>query len=690
MTSSARVPSSLLPVLWLAAALVAGSAAAQGTSLPPAPAPARALDVSALEWTVAAPRIILGETTVVEVKLTARRADGTPLDVAPPRLSASTGSVGPPQRQAPGVWTATFTPPAVAFPHVAILFATIDTAATSAVGFIPLHLWGKGQTTVRTKPGSRVTVFIGNESFGPVAADEDGAARVPIVVPPGPERAMARSVDAVGNESQKTIDLGVPPFNRLALLPLDDVASADGAGEARLLAFVVDKKGQPLYEARFAARASVGEVDPAPVGLSPGMFKLGYRPGKAPRGEATVEVTLEGDPGSVASATVRLLSGRVARARIDAPRATLGADEPRAVVLDVRLFDPAGNAVPAGAATVDVDVGRIEEIAPGPDGGRKVTWVLPAQLPRPGTPPATPPSTTPSTTPSTLSGPGALQQTATLTVRAPSGEVLGTCELVLLPGRPARLALDPLEPVVADGQRSVEVRLRVSDAAGNPLVPTGAALAVPPEAGELLAATVDDKVYRARFVPASRDRQDLVVIQGTLGSLKTKAQVRLLPRSRARLLVGLGVVAGTNYGSLAQAGPDLSLLVRLPGFDGAIHAGLSVSLLQSLQAPAGVDHRSFPLLLEGAWRPLVTPELTFHLGGGLGVVLTDELAKSGGVERRTVLPGAALQAVAGLGYRLGPGFLEVDGRVGSGLTFPEAAVGAPLGAGVVLGYRFGI
>lgn len=678
MTSSARVLSSLLPVLSLLAGVAAGSARAQGG----APAPARALDVSALEWMVAAPRIVLGETTAVEVKLTARRADGTPLDVAPPRLSTSTGSVGPPQRQAPGVWTATFTPPAVAFPHVAILFATIDTAATSAVGFIPLHLWGKGQTTVRTKPGSRVTVFIGNESFGPVAADEDGAARVPIVVPPGPERAVARSIDAVGNESQKTIDLGVPPFNRLALLPLDDVASADGAGEARLLAFVVDKKGQPLYEARFAARASVGEVDPAPVGLSPGMFKLGYRPGKAPRGEARVDVSLAGDPGSVASATVRLLSGRPARARIDAPRTSLGADEPRAVVLDVRLFDPAGNAVPAVAATVDVDVGRIDEIAQSPDGGRKVTWVLPSQLRRP--------ATTPSTTPSTMSGPGALQQTATLTVRAPSGEVLGTRELVLLPGRPARLALDPLEPVVADGQRSVEVRLRVSDAAGNPLVPTGAALAVPPEAGELLAATVDGTVYRARFVPASRDRQDFVVIQGTLGPLQTKAQVRILPRPRARLLVGLGVVAGTNYGPLVQAGPDLSLLVRLPGFDGAVHAGLSVSLLQSLQAPAGVDHRSFPLLLEGAWRPLLTPEMSFHLGGGVGVVLTDELAKSGGVERRTVLPGAAVQAVAGLGWRLGPGFLEVDGRVGSGLTFPEAAVGAPLGAGVVLGYRFGI
>lgn len=683
MPISARFLSALLALTAVLTVVgPSGLARAQARREPTAAAPAgaqlreargRALVVNAFEWQVASPRIILGDTTGVDVVLTARQPDGTPLDVAPPRLSVSTGSVSPPVRRAPGVWTTTFTPAAVSFPHVAILFATIETAATSAVGFVPLRLWGRGQTTVKTKPHSRVTVFIGNESFGPVDADEDGAARVPIVVPPGPERAVARSVDGVGNESQKTIDLGVPPFNRLAMVPLDDVASADGSGEARLLVFVVDKKGEPLYEASFVSRASVGEVDGAPVGLSPGMFRLGYRPGKAARGEARIDVTLDGAPGSAASARVALLSGRPTRASIETPRAALSADEPRAVTLDVRLFDQAGNAVPATAASVDVDYGRIDEMSAAAGGARRVTWVIPPQL-RSG------------------EGGDALEQQATLTVRSPSGDVLGTRSVALLPGKPARLSFDAVEAVVADGQTSVEVRLRASDAAGNVLVPTGASVALASGGGgdELVAGTVDGRHYRIRFIPAARDRQDFAFLDGTMGELKARTRVRLVPRPRPRLLVGPGVTAGSNYGSLLQAGPDLSLLVRLPGLDGAVHAGLSVSMLQALDAPAGVDHRSFPLFLEGAWRPLLTSDVAMHLGAGLGFVLTDELKKVGAEESRLVLPGAAAQAVAGVGYRLGSGFLELDVRAGYALTFPGSDVGAPLGVSGVLAYRFGI
>ena len=113
---------------------------------------------------------------------------------------------------------------------------------------------------------------------------------MPIVVPPGPERAVAKSVDDVGNESQKTIDLGVPTFNRAAMVALDPVATADGSGLARLLVFAVDKKGEPLYQAKLSSKASAGDVDKEPVPLSPGMFLLVYRPGKAQRGSARVDV----------------------------------------------------------------------------------------------------------------------------------------------------------------------------------------------------------------------------------------------------------------------------------------------------------------------------------------------------------------------------------------------------------------
>ena len=619
--------------------------------------PTRTLDVNAFAFEVKEPRIVVGDTASTEIVLTAKTTDGAALDVAPPRLTVSSGSLSAPVRTAPGTWTTVFVPPKEAFPHVVIVFATIETATTSAVGFLPLHLWGKGQTTVHTKPRSQVTVFIGNESFGPVVADADGAARVDIVVPPGPERAVARSVDELGNESQKTIDLGVPPFNRLTMVALDAVAAADGTGEARLLVFAVDKKGDPLYQAKLTSTASVGDVDKEPVGLSPGMFRLGYRPGKAPRGKATVTVSL--DSVSRAQVDIELLSGRPVKAALDSAVSTLSADDPREVIVVLRLFDEANNAVPAQAASVDVDYGRIDAIGDAAGGARKVTWIIPSQTSR---------------------------AKATLTVRTPTGDVLGHRELTLLAGKPAKLTFDAVDPVVADGRSAVDVHLRVVDAAGNPLVPTGAALAIDPQWGQLVAATVDGTLYRARFVAAANDHADFARITGTLGGLTATTDVKIVPRPRSRLLVGVGATAGSNYGSLIQAGPDVSLLVRLPGFDGSAHAGLSVSVLQAVRAPAGVDHRSFPLSLEGAWRPLLSPDLALHVGAAAGFVLSDEVKSN----TRFVQPGAFAQAVVGAGYRVGPGFVELDVRAGYGVTFAVTDVGLPLGAGVVLGYRFGI
>jgi hypothetical protein len=350
------------------------------------------------------------------------------------------------------------------------------------------------------------------------------------------------------------------------------------------------------------------------------------------------------------------------RATLDTPKSALSADDERAVAVDLRVFDEGGNAVPAQAAAVDVDYGRIDHVEPAPGGARRVIWIIPAQLRRPK---------------------------ATLTARLPSGEVLGAKEIALFAGKPAKLTIDQVDDVVADGRGSVELKLRAVDVAGNPVVPSGAKLAVDAQWGTLAGGTVDGKLYRARFTPAPRDRAEVAVVTGSVGALTVEQSVRLVPRPRARLLVGAGVVAGSNYGSLVQGGADLSLLVRLPLFDGAVHAGIGTALLQAFAgAPDGIEHRAFPVALEVAWRPLLGTDLLVHLGAAGGFVLTDTLPDGG---ERVVLPGAFAQAVFGAGLRAGPGFVELDLRAGYGDTSPaNAAVGLPLGAAVVLGYRFGI
>lgn len=643
--------------------------AAPPTDGPSAPTtPSRAVDAAAFTFGVEPARIVLGETPAAKVTLTARLPSGAPLDVAPPALTTSTGALSPPVRTAPGVWTFTFTPPKEAFPHVAIVAGSIDTASMSAVGFVPLRLWGKGETAVRTKPHSEVTVFIGNDSHGPVRADASGLAKVPLVVPPGPEHAVARSVDELGNESQKTIDLAVPSFNRVALVALDDPVAADGVGRARVLAFVVDKKGEPLFTAPLQPSASVGAFQGEPVGVAPGIFLLQYRPGKAAPGTATVKAALDGAPGSLGTATLKLISGGPAQATLELSRTTLSADDERVVEVLLRLQDGAGSPVTARAASVDVDQGRIDSMAMLPDGARRIHWLLPADL---------------------------RQERATITARLPSGQVLGTATVTLVAGRPAKVVFDEAGTVVADGQRSLELVLRVLDRAGNELVPVDARIEVDAAAGQIVGATVDGKVLRARFVPAINDHPDFVRVRGVAGDVRTEMLVRTAPRPRAWLLVGPGVAVGSNYGPIVAVGPDLSLLARLPVLDGSLHAGMSLGVLQSLTRPPDVaDQRAYPVWAELAWRPPLSPELGFHLGAAAGVVLGDLTLGAGPDAQRVVEPSVAGQLVLGVAYRLGPGFLEVDGRAGTSRSVAgmvgENAVGLPLGALLVTSYRFSL
>ena len=646
------------------------AARAQPAIVPVAPAPsARTLDVDAFEFTWQPTRIVVGEIDHATITITARDDDGSALDVAPPQLVTSTGTISAPQRQAPGVWTARFTPPGQAFPHVAIVSAAIDTADETAVGFVTLPLWGRGQTTVRTKPGSQVTVVVAADSFGPVVADDAGDAVITILVPPGPEHADAESVDASGNQSSKPLDLAVPGFNRLAAVALDDVVAGDGSGSARLLAFAVDRKGAPVIDGAITVASSVGVIVGEVVAVAPGIFELLWKPGAVPAQTATITLTLDGTKLSRALAEIRVIAGAAARASLVVPRTAVTADENPELVVAVSVFDSADNAVPFGAARVDVDVGRIDRIS-GTDTNRQVVWVLPR------------------------SRAAGTKTTATMTVRAVDGRVLGRREITLLPGQAASLTIGDLEPVVADGSSGVVVVVVAVDAWGNDVVPVGLELAA--VEGRFVGRTVDvaNRRFSALYVPEPRDEEGVVEIAAKLAQLSSSSSVRLRPRPRPLLLVGPAVGSSWGYGTVTAVGPELSLLVRLPVLDGAVHAGVSLGLLEAVPALSTTtfnQHRTFPVLAEACWRPLLLPDLGLHLGVAGGLVVVDVGADTAAGPLRAIEPGVAGAVVVGVAWRAGPGFLELDGRVGYSVFIETPVVDSiPFGAGLVLGYRFGI
>jgi len=634
----------------------------------------RRIDVKSIEWQLPDGNIVLGDTTSVTLRITARRSDGTPMDLAPPSLWASTGTLGPPARLEAGVWETLYTPPPERFPHVAIVSAGIETEDGPTVGFAAMPLWGKGRLQVKTKPESKVIVYLGNESFGPAIADDRGVARVDVIAPPGPERAVAESVDAAGNQSSKPVPLGVPPFSRLALMPVDRVASADGSGEAQLLLFIVDKKGAPLDDASaVTTTTSVGTFPGAPQGLAPGLFRLRLKPGMTSRKEAVVEVSLEGSDGSKVKAPIRLIAGGPVRAEVAVDRDVVTADEGREVVVTIAPFDTAGNPSPHEFIRYSANLGRIDGVEIVDESVQKLRWVLPERID--GSP-------------------------AALTVKSSTGEVLGTASVELRPGRLARIALDPVDSVVADGEGSVLLVARGYDAAGNPVQPVG--LEFSGAEGQFVGRAEEEKTQTvsARFVPRARVREALSDVVARAGELEARQQIRIVPPPRAILSAGFSLRSDWNYGRLISGGPDLSLLVRIPGLlDESLHVGANIALLPSIPGTvtAGTKelHRfsvAMPTTLELAWRPLVLPGLSLHIGGGLGITAGDLTLSTNqaGVPQRDVFLGVGGQVAVGVAYRLFFGEIEAMARAGYMQPVSTRFVGTPLGVGIQVGYRFGI
>jgi hypothetical protein len=663
------------------------------------------VDASAITFTLDVPKIILGDTKSVTILVKARKKDGTPLDANEPRLAVDLGSVGPLVHRAAGNWTAVYTPPSEGPPQIAIATVALDDVA---VGFTILPLWGKGSTAVKTKPNSSVTVKAGNQIFGPVKADASGSATVPLELPPGVRTAATKAVDESGNVADSTIDLGVPPLHRIALIALDEIAVGDGL--ARLFAVTLDENGQPLANAPVTVKVSDGNVD---VGgdVGPGLRAITLHAPRIAHAKAVeVDATLAN---MTAKATVNVIVGPPSSATISLSRENLADDDDdRNVDVSVRLFDANGNALPPQAGLVHVDIGSIFNVktTPAPELARTFTWGVPrgthetratvAVRTPPGMP--TPAS---STTPSVSPWPDA--------ANAHAGDV-ATAGLELLPPKPARLAFDDFDFVVADGENGVDLVVRARDRNGVASSPRGVSFsAMPPSAGhlsapELVAAPAppaegDDaggasawsakdarhkrkasetgESVRVHFTPSVVDRVSDAKVRASMGAISADADVPLAPPPPA-WMIRAGVAAGSNFGKLVDFGVDVSAMLRAWG---PIYVGVDGSVLQALE-----NQRSYPLLLEGDFRPQISPEVALLLGVAAGPVLSDFVEAPGAKDDFEVALGG--QVVVGASLTLGSVPLDAYVRLGTAAYVAPGIeldhVGPPLGVTGVVQWRF--
>lgn len=618
--------------------------------------PARRIDVQAFTFTTLSPEVVLGDTREVELELLLNDDGEAPLRWAAPTVKVSTGEITPLERIAPSRWRFRYLPPQDRFPHVALFGALLEDPQLPRAGFFALPLHGRGQVEVKTSPKSEVVLQIGDRSFGPVRADERGRALVDVTAPPGPTKAIARSVDPSGVASERSVDLGVPAFPRLLLVWVDDTVVATRAGKAELLFFAVDRQGDAASDAAIAVRADVGTFHPrVPAAVAPGVFLTAYRPGPSSLGNSEVVAALQGDAVSVARASIARVPGEVASARLTPAVARVEVTEGGHIEVQLELHDASGQPLPATAGYVDVTEGRWERVDEARDGPTTLRWFLPTVLS--GEPPR-------------------------IAVRDDRGEVLAEAQVELAPAAAARLVLEPIPPLVADGTAAAQVRARVEDRFGNvvDVVPQ-----LESDEVQLGAPRWSGEHFESTLVPPPRELSGSVVVRARSASLVAETTVQLLPMPVPPLFAAAGMWVLAGYDDPVVTGPVVSFLSPLPLE--SFFVGLRFGYLASPGAgdATPLATRVAPLLAEAAWRRGLGDVVTLQLGLATGLCLTETARAS----NRAVTTSLRGEFVVGAGLALGPGELQVMGALGASAPLP-ATIPASWGGGGHLAYRLSL
>ncbi|MFZ9887259.1 MAG: hypothetical protein ACO3JL_07135, partial [Myxococcota bacterium] len=504
---------------------------------PTAPTTAqRRVNTQAFTFKANTPEVILGETVTVDMELRLHDEMGLLQQLGTPSVRVSTGEVTPLVAIGPSVWRFRYLPPKDRFPHVALFGALVEDPKMPRAGFFALPLQGRGQVEVKTSPKSEVVLQIGDRSFGPVLADERGRALIDVLAPPGPTRAIARSVDPDGVSSQRLVDLGVPAFRRLLLLPVDDTVPATREGAAELLVYAVDSHGVATDDASILLRADVGRFAPStPQAIAPGIFFTRYAPGLSSAGDVELIATLRGDSASTAKASITRTHGDAVAASLTPAVTRLEVAEDAFIDVRLALRDAHERALPAAAGYIEVSEGRCERTVEQNGDATTLRWFLPTTI---------------------------AADAPRIVVKGAEGQVLAEATVELVPATAARLVLEPVAPLVANGRNPVRVRGRVEDRFGNLIVDVVPRL----ESAEMSVGTAvwAGDHFESEFVPSPREQPKSVVVRARAAELEAETTVALLPMAVPTLLAAAGVWTQAGYGGPVVVGPVASFLSPLP------------------------------------------------------------------------------------------------------------------------------
>ena len=289
--------------------------------------------------------LVLGRDAASNLTFTLTDARGAAVPGLSLKAQSNAGTVGDVTDAGGGNYSATFTPPTKPFPQVAVISVWAQEDPERINGFFRVPLIGAVQYPVETRrPGATIEFTVGDTTFPAVTADATGRAQVPIEVPPGVSMAKVKLTETTGATSDLQIDLQVPPANRLAVGGLPDFIPADGASEAKIALFAVDKRGRPADGQSITLTASQGKVSNVKF-VGDGRYEAMF---KAPQLDSAAKVRLTASiVGEEAVSTLTfelgLEPGVPAEVRLSAEPAQLTPND-KSAVLTAQLLDEKGQA----------------------------------------------------------------------------------------------------------------------------------------------------------------------------------------------------------------------------------------------------------------------------------------------------------------------------------------------------------
>lgn len=271
------------------------------------------------------PAVTLGQDANVTLSFALPASAGQSAAPGDLDIRTSSGTVTDIVSVGDGRFSARFTPPAVNFPHLAVV-TVVDRRNPGRVwGTFSLPLQGKVDYPVTAPPGANVVLRLAGKEYGPSLASAAGRATVPIIVPPGLN--VATQVVSQGSAvTESTLDLRVPDGRRLELFAVPASVPSDSRGGVPIRVVVTKGDGTPDVLAQLTLTATAGRLsDPRHAG--DGVYVATFTP---PDGRAQMAATVQASLGGVAaqsdSIEIALIPSLPSRLDLSAEPTSLSAD----------------------------------------------------------------------------------------------------------------------------------------------------------------------------------------------------------------------------------------------------------------------------------------------------------------------------------------------------------------------------